>query len=335
MTTTNRSPSSTATLTAQDELVITRVFDAPRHLVWKAWTEPEGIARWWGPQHFTAPVCQIDLRVGGTYLFCMRSPDGLDFWSTGVYREILEPERLVYTDNFADADGNVVPASYYGMGDDWPVTMQTTVTFEEHDGKTTLTLRQAGVPAGQMSELTRAGWNGSLDKLAASLSPTNGEQTMIKSTLTAEPGQQEIRITRLIDAPRDLVFKTITDPALIPQWWGPHRLTTTVDQMDLRPGGIWRYINSGADGTAHGFHGVYHAIEAPERLVYTFEYEGMPGHVLLETVTFEEVAGKTRMTDSSVFQTVADRDGMLASGMEEGASESMDRFAALLAQAQR
>ncbi len=149
--------------------------------------------------------------------------------------------------------------------------------------------------------------------------------------LIAEPGRQEIVITRVFDAPRELVFRTYTDPSLIPQWWGPRNTTTVVDAMDVRPGGAWRYVNRGADGSEHWFHGYYHEIAAPERLVHTFEYEGTPGHALLETVTFDEVDGKTRLTDSSVFQSVEDRDGMLKAGMEEGARELMDRFAELLA----
>jgi len=151
-------------------LVITRIFDAPRKLVWKAWTEPERMMRWWGPKGFTSPVCRIDLRVGGKYVCCMRSPEGQDFWSTGVYREIVEPERIACTDSFADEEANVVPATYYGMSPDFPLELQVTVTFEEHDGKTTMTLRHLGIPAGSMSDMTRQGWNESFDKLGESLS---------------------------------------------------------------------------------------------------------------------------------------------------------------------
>jgi uncharacterized protein YndB with AHSA1/START domain len=122
--------------------------------------------RWWGPTGFTSPVCRIDLRVGGTYLFCMRSPEGQDFWSTGVYREIVPFERLVCTDSFADEHGNVVPASHYGMEGDFPLELKVTVTFEEQGGKTTMTLRHAGFPAGEIVDQAAAGWNGSFDKLA-------------------------------------------------------------------------------------------------------------------------------------------------------------------------
>jgi uncharacterized protein YndB with AHSA1/START domain len=155
-----------ATKTVERELVITREFNAPREEVWKAWTDPELVKRWWGPKGFTAPVSTIDLRVGGTYLNCMRSPEGKDFWSTGVYREIVPLEKVVCSDSFADEKGNVVPASYYGMSGDFPLELQITVTFEDVGRRTGLTLRHAGIPADEMREMTKAGWNESFDKLA-------------------------------------------------------------------------------------------------------------------------------------------------------------------------
>jgi uncharacterized protein YndB with AHSA1/START domain len=148
------------------DLVITRIFDAPRELVWKAWTDPELVKHWWGPKGFKSPVSKIDLRVGGVYLNCMRSPEGQDYWSTGVYREIVEPERIVCTDSFSDAEGNVIPASNYGMSGEWPLELLVTVTFEEYEGKTKMTLQHVGIPAGENRDLTEAGWKESFDKLA-------------------------------------------------------------------------------------------------------------------------------------------------------------------------
>lgn len=153
---------------------------------------------------------------------------------------------------------------------------------------------------------------------------------MTKANLVAEPGKHEITMTREFNAPRELVFKAFIDPELVARWWGQDSATTIVDQMDVKMGGIWRYVQRGADGSEYGFRGVYHEVTSPERMVYTFEFEGMPGHILLETVTLEERNGKTQVTDSSVFQSVADRDGMLQSGMEGGANESWDRLDRLL-----
>jgi uncharacterized protein YndB with AHSA1/START domain len=151
------------------------------------------------------------------------------------------------------------------------------------------------------------------------------------ATLTVTtPSAREIVMSRVFDAPRELVFEAYTDPRRIPQWWGPRNLTTTVDKMDVRPGGAWRYVQRGQDGSEYAFNGVYREIVPPERLVSTFEFEGMPGHVILDTATFEEQDGKTKLTTTSLFQTAGDRDGMLKSGMEEGAAETMDRLAELL-----
>ena len=151
---------------SEQDLLITRTFDAPRELVWKAWTDPERVKRWWGPKGFTAPFCKIDLRVGGVSLYCMRSPDGKDYWSTGVYREIVKPERIVCTDSFADERGNVVPATHYGMSADFPLEMLVTVAFEEDEGKTKLTLIHVGTPAGADRDGAKQGWSESFDKLA-------------------------------------------------------------------------------------------------------------------------------------------------------------------------
>jgi uncharacterized protein YndB with AHSA1/START domain len=155
---------------------------------------------------------------------------------------------------------------------------------------------------------------------------------MNKTIVVAEPGKQELTITRIFDAPRELVFKACTDPDLIPQWWGPRYLTTTIDKMDAKPGGSWRFVQRDAEGHEFAFHGVYHTVRRPEQTVETFEFEGVPGHVTLESATLEDLGGgKTKLTVHSVFQSVEDRDGMIASGMEQGLAESHDRLEELLA----
>ncbi len=151
--------------------------------------------------------------------------------------------------------------------------------------------------------------------------------------ILAEPGKQEMVITREFDAPRELVFKAVTDPKLVPQWWGPRYLSTEVDKMDVRPGGQWRFINRDAEGNEYAFHGVYHEVLAPSRVIDTFEFEGLPetGHVVLETIKFEDLpGGRTRLIAQSVFQSVADRDGALQSGMESGVNDTYDRLEELL-----
>jgi uncharacterized protein YndB with AHSA1/START domain len=144
------------------------------------------------------------------------------------------------------------------------------------------------------------------------------------------PKGNELSITRIFNAPRDRVFEAYTDPKKMTRWWGPRRFTIVIDKMDVKPGGAWRILNRDAEGNEFAFHGVYHEVSKPSRLVYTFEFEGMPGHVLLGIVTLEDLNGKTKLTEKSVFGSVADRDGMMMFGMAEGAPETMDRLAELV-----
>jgi uncharacterized protein YndB with AHSA1/START domain len=160
---------SAAARSAERELVITRVIDAPRTLVFKAWTEPEHLVRWWGPKGFTTPYCQMDVRPGGRFHHCMRSPEGREFWGRGVYREIVPPERIVFATSFADAAGNAVGPERYGMNPDWPFETLITVTFAEHHGKTKLTVRQSVSVALAQSIGAVQGWNETLDRLVAEL----------------------------------------------------------------------------------------------------------------------------------------------------------------------
>lgn len=160
--------------------------------------------------------------------------------------------------------------------------------------------------------------------------------SMNSTTITAEPGKQEMFITREFDAPRELVFKVITDPELLAQWWGPRYLSTIVEKMDVRPGGQWRYIQRDAEGHEYAFHGVYHEVLAPERIIDTFEFEGLPetGHVTMETMRLEELpGGRTRLVTQSVYQTIMDRDAVLQSGMESGVNETYERLSELLEKA--
>jgi len=158
---------------------------------------------------------------------------------------------------------------------------------------------------------------------------TSDQQQSRRATVTT-PGDREIHVERVFDAPRDRVFAVYTDPALIPEWWGPRSTTTIVDQMDVKPGGTWRFIARDADGGETAFRGTYREIDAPERIVQTFEWEGMPGHVSVETATFEDLGDRTKVTTTSVFDTAEDRDGMVGSGMEGGLQETYARLDELL-----
>jgi uncharacterized protein YndB with AHSA1/START domain len=159
---------------------------------------------------------------------------------------------------------------------------------------------------------------------------TGQEQTAVKATVTT-PTEREIKIERVFEAPRDRVFAAMTDPELIPEWWGPRGTTAEVDQMDVRAGGSWRFVVHNSDGSETAFRGAYREVSPPERLVLTFEWEGMPGHVSVETATFEDLGERTKVTTVATFHFQEDRDGMLGSGMEIGMNETHARFDELLA----
>jgi uncharacterized protein YndB with AHSA1/START domain len=146
-----------------------------------------------------------------------------------------------------------------------------------------------------------------------------------KLTVTT-PTDREIVTTRDINAPRDLVFEAHSSCEHLSKWWGPRRYEVADCEVDFRPGGAWRMVHRGSEGQEFGFHGEFREIVPPERITWTFEYEGMPGHVSVQTVSFEEHDGVTTITSTAVFDSMEDRDGMLQSGMEEGAAESMDRL---------
>lgn len=149
---------------AKTGLVVTRIFRAPRSLVWKAWTEPQRLLQWWGPEHFTCPRAEVDLQVGGRYLLGMKGPDGQTFYSGGEYLEVTPQERLRYTDAFCDEEGNSIPASALGLPGDWPPQF-VTVTFDDlGPNKTLVTVHQEQLPA-EWVEMTWAGWSTSFDKL--------------------------------------------------------------------------------------------------------------------------------------------------------------------------
>jgi uncharacterized protein YndB with AHSA1/START domain len=148
----------------------------------------------------------------------------------------------------------------------------------------------------------------------------------------AADGDREIVTERVFNAPRERVFQAFVDPELVPKWWGRRADTTTVDKMDVRVGGDWRFVTDGPDGS-NAFRGTFRAIEPPELIEQTFEWEGMPGHIVVETARFEDLGdGQTRVSTRSLFHTTEERDGMLASGMEIGMGESYEKLDELLAQ---
>lgn len=309
------------------EFVITRLFDAPRELVFRAWTEPRHVSQRWGPPVFTCPVCDLDVRPGGAYRIVMRGPDGTDYPVKGVYREIARPERLVMT-----MDCSEHPKAWHDLinpnrekGDTNPAgEMLETVTFEEVGAKTKVTVRirpkNAAIRDAMVEMGMNEGWSLSLDRL----------EPLLASTVTAD---REIIVTRVFDASRDMVFDAWTDPKQVEQWWGPRGFTTTMSEMDVRPGGVWRLVMHGPDGTDYKNKIVFVEVARPERLVYKHEPEPGTEPVSFQTtVTFAEQDGKTKVTMRLAFPSAVAREHVVKKhGAMEGANQTIDRLGEHLA----
>jgi uncharacterized protein YndB with AHSA1/START domain len=287
--------SSSAAGQARQELILTRVFGAPRSLVFKAWTDTEHMARWWGPRGFTNPVCELDVRPGGLMRIDMRGPNGTIYPMKGVFHEIVEPDRLVFTSTaLEDEQGKAL------------LEILNTVTFEDFNGLTKLTLHARLLTkdfqltpqvAAALSGMEQ-GWSESLYRLADELE---------NSPRFASP-DHEIVITRLIEAPRALVFDAWTKPEHIGKWWGPRGFTTTTNSMDVRPGGEWRFIMHGPDGTDYKNRIVYVEVVKPERLVYNHSgEEDDEDEKFQTTVTFLDPGGTTEVIMRALFPTAAAR----------------------------
>jgi uncharacterized protein YndB with AHSA1/START domain len=299
-------PNATAPI---KELVLTREFDAPRSIVFKAWIDPVQLQKWWAPKHFTNPVCEIDPRPGGSIQIEMQGPDGTRYPCGGTFHEIDEPNRLVFTTT-GNFDGEPEPQ----------LEVLNTVTFEESNGKTTVKLHAQVLKAtpsmvGALAGMDE-GWSGSLDKLG---------QLVIGDT-----SDREIATTRLFDAPRDLVFDVFTNPEHLKHWWGPNGFTISTYEYDARPGGIWRLCMHGPDGRDYQNRVVFVDVERPYRLAFKHvpDKDTEPvGH--LTTATFEAYpGGKTFLTfhmlfaSAEVYENVAKKYGAV-----EGMHQTLGRLA--------
>lgn len=308
-----------------DELMLTRVFDAPRERVWQAWTQPHALAKWWGPHSFTNPTCQLDVRPGGAIRIDMRGPDGTVHPVAGTFQEVTPLDRLVFTSSALDGNGRPL------------FEVLNTVTFTEQNGRTTIVLHwrviKATAAAARLIKGSEAGWTQSLDRLAIHLDraakAAEAESETASSTTFTFRSEDEIVARRAFPAPCWLVFLAWTSPEHFARWWGPRGFTNTVCEMDVRPGGAWRVVQRAPDGTEHPFRGVYREVVPPERLVFTQAYDVAPwtGREVLVTATFDEQHGQTVLTIATRFASVADRDGMLQNGMKRGLLQALDRLA--------
>jgi uncharacterized protein YndB with AHSA1/START domain len=319
----------------ESALILTRNINASQRRVFRAFTEPALLKRWWAPQGWSTPYVSVDCRVGGLFHYCMRSPDGKEIWGRGMYREVTAPKRLVYADSFADEDGHQVEPSHYGMSADHPLETQVTVTFDRLKGETKLTLRHNLPRSFKEREMMQQGWSEMLDRLEALLTET---------TMEVSKRDLETVFTRLFAVPRDKLFNAWLDQELLAEWWGPHGFTNPLCITSPQPGGSFRIVMRAPDGTDQSVTGDYLEINAPERLVFTNMVDDAPAEwlellnkyrhgtklaaapKLINTLQFEEFEGKTRLTLYTRFESNTDRDAIMSMGYQEGMAQSLERL---------
>jgi uncharacterized protein YndB with AHSA1/START domain len=301
---------------AQDPraIIAIRVLDAPRDLVFAAWTDPTHLAQWWGPDGFTTTTRAIEVRPGGVWRLVMRGPDGRDYENRITYDEIEKPSRLVY---------------HHGGGDDVePVRFQVTVTFDDLGGKTRLTMRMV-FPSPAERDRVIAAYHAD-----TGLAQTLGRLAAHVAAMDAGGAERELVLTRVFAAPRRLVFEVWTDPAHLAEWWGPRGFTNPVCEVDARPGGAIRIVMRAPDGAEHPMTGTFREVVVPERLVFTAIAEDKAGNPLLEVLTtavFAERDGKTTLTLRARVVMATGQAAPMIAGMAEGWSQSLDRLESFVA----
>ncbi len=275
--------------TADREITTSRVFDAPRDLVWRAMTDPQQVVHWWGPRGFTTTIEVMDVRPGGEWKHVMRGPDGAEYPNHSVFQEVVPGERLVYSHGGFKKGGSAV-------------SFESTWTFEALDARTTrVTVRMVFATAEERDRVARE--FGAIQGLSQTLS------RLRERLARAEAGPGEVFvIAREFDAPRELVFRAWTDPEMLAQWWGPKGCHSKPRTFDLRPEGICHYSMQLPDGGQMFGKWLFREIEPPERLVLVNSFADEKGNIvrhpfvanwpleLLTTITFAGQNGKTTVT---------------------------------------
>lgn len=301
-------PSTKTAANAEDrELIFTRVFEAPRELVFEAWTNPKHLAQWWGPHGFTTTIHQMDVRPGGVWRLTMHGPDGVDYKNRLVFLEVAKPERLVY--KHEPEEGSE------------PVNFEVTVTFAWERGNTRVTMRMLFPSTEERDFVVKK--HGAVEGAKQTL----GRLADILPKIALAP---EVVMTRVYNAPRELVFKAWTEPERLRRWWGPDGCTVLECEVDPRPGGVIRIRLRAPDGAMYHNPGVIEEIVPPELLVFAMGAEDQDGNIFLAgvtTVTFTEHAGKTTLTMTARI-TQATRDAAKhATGMQVGWNQAFDHLA--------
>jgi uncharacterized protein YndB with AHSA1/START domain len=295
-------------------LVLNRVFKAPRELVFRAWTDPQMLVRWWGPHGYTNIACESDPRPGGAFRILMRRPDGTDDPMTGTYTEFEPPSRLaMQTRALEDEGGNPLLEVLY------------TALFAEDGNRTRLTMEAVVLKA-------EPGWDEGLAGLTEAWAQTLERlDWILDADLSGQLEERAIVQERVVDAPRELVFRAWTEADRLAQWWGPNGFTITTHEFESRPGGAWRFVMHGPDGTDYDNLITYREVVAPERLAFEHGTPDEPGQ-FDTTVTFTDEGGKTRVTMRAMFASNEDRDQVVRDvNAVEGGRQTLGRLAEYVA----
>jgi uncharacterized protein YndB with AHSA1/START domain len=283
------------------ELTISKLVNAPRELVWEVWTNPEHIKHWWGPNGFTNTIFQMDVKPGGVWDFIMHGPDGTDYKNKSIYKQVVKPEKLVY-DHVSGPK------------------FQFSVTFTEKGSKTLIVIQMLFETAEERDNVVKVfkadeGLKQNIYKLEGYLRKVSSEK--------------EMSMTRIINAPREMVFKAWTDPVQLAKWWGPNGFTNPVCDIDARPGGNILIHMQAPDGVVYPMDGQFHEIVEPERLVFTsaaLDKNGKRLFEVLNTITFTEEGGKTKLALQAAVSNITPEGKPYLDGMNEGWSQSIDRL---------
>ena len=289
-------------------LVVTRVLDAPCERVFDVLTRPEHIQKWWGPKGLSVPLVEIDARAGGEIFVGERGADGVMRYFNGVVREITAPSRFVIAFHTVDEKRQRVGLKVASIPDEWQGEIVQEATLVAEGARTRLTIRLTGAPTSEWAEGAKYGMVESFDRV---------EYAVADDMRVTPDGDRDIVITRTFNAPRALVYEALTKVEHVKKWWGPRQYGPVSATADFRAGGHYRFSQT-ANGQEVAFSGEVRE-SSPERIVYVEEFEAMPGHGAVTTVTLDERGGKTIMTLRSVYQSKEDRDAVIASGMEWGA----------------
>ena len=292
--------------TSNRELVLSRLLNAPINLVWEVFTKPEHIKHWWGPTGFTNTIHKMEVKPNGKWDFIMHGPDGTDYENKVVFAEVIKPERIVF-------DHVVAP------------NHRTTITFAEQGDKTFLTFKMvfetAEVKEKVVSQFKAAeGLTQNIDRL----------ETYLKTKKTIK----ERTLTRIFNAPREVVFNAWADPKLLPQWWGPKGFTNPVCEFDVKNGGNIYIEMKAPDGQVYPMDGNFTEVINPERIVFNcgaLDKNGKRMFYIVNTIIFEEEGNKTRLTVHASVSNAKPEAKQHLDGMNEGWSQSLVRLEELIA----